>query len=73
MTIVPTPLVVKVSEAAAMLGLSRSKLYPLISKGEIHRFKIGRSRRVPVKEIESLIERQVQLSREEYGFYVSAS
>ena len=53
-------LVVTVPEAARMLGISRAKLYPLISRGEIPSLKIGKCRRVPVREIESFIERQCE-------------
>lgn len=56
----PKRLVVTVSEAASMLGLSRAKLYPLISSGEIRSLKIGKCRRVPVRELESFIERQFE-------------
>ena len=62
----PERLVVTVPEAARMLGLSRARLYPLISTGEIPSLKIGRCRRVPVREIESFIERQLQLSKDEF-------
>jgi len=56
-----------------MLGISRSGLYPLISNGTIPSFKLGGRRLVPVKALESFIERQVQLSMDEYGGYASAS
>ena len=55
-------LAVTVEEAAHMLGLSRSKLYPMISSGEIPSFKVGRARRVPVWAVESFMERQLQAS-----------
>ena len=54
-------LAVTVSEAAHMLGLSRAKLYPMVTRGEIPSFKVGRARRVPVREVESFMERQLQL------------
>ena len=57
MSNLPEPLVVTVPEAARMLSLSRAKLYPLISSGEIRSLKIGKCRRVPVREIESFIDR----------------
>ena len=66
-------LALSVSEAAQMLGISRARLYPLISMGEIPSFKIGRCRRVPVTALESFIERQVQLSMDESGGYAPAS
>ena len=57
---VPERLAVTVSEAASMLGVSRAKLYPLITSGEIRSLKIGKCRRVPVREIESFIDRQFE-------------
>jgi len=66
-------LAISVSEAAQMLGISRARLYPLISRGEIPSFKIGGRRLVPVKALESFIERQLQLSMDESGGYASAS
>ena len=66
-------LAISVSETAQMLGISRARLYPLISRGEIPSFKIGGRRLVPVKALESFIERQLQLSMDESGGYASAS
>lgn len=60
MSDIPARLAVTVNEAAKMLSLSRAKLYPLISRGEIPSLKIGKCRRVPVREIESFIERQCE-------------
>ena len=62
MSVVPERLAVTVAEAAHMLGLSKAKLYPLITRGEILSFKIGRARRVPVWAIQSFMERQLQTS-----------
>jgi excisionase family DNA binding protein len=60
MSVIPERLAVTVSEAAHMLGISRAKLYPMISSGEIRSFKVGTSRRVPVREVEAFMERQLQ-------------
>jgi excisionase family DNA binding protein len=60
MSDIPERLAVTVTEAAKMLSLSRSKIYPLISSGEIPSLKIGTCRRVPVREIESFIERLIE-------------
>jgi excisionase family DNA binding protein len=57
----PERLAVTVSEAAGMLGLSRAKFYQLILRGEIRSLKIDKCRRVPVREIESFIDRQIDL------------
>lgn len=60
MSDIPARLAVTVNEAAKMLGLSRAKIYPLISNGEIPSLKIGKCRRVPVRELESFIDRQLE-------------
>lgn len=47
----------RVDEAAVMLGTSRSKLYALISAGEVPSVKLGGSRRVPVEALKAWIAR----------------
>jgi excisionase family DNA binding protein len=49
----------RVREAAAFLGLSRSKLYALMEAGELRFAKIGKSRRIPRTELEKLVERHI--------------
>jgi excisionase family DNA binding protein len=39
-----------------MLGLSRPMIYKLIQSGELRTVNIGRTRRVPVSELERLID-----------------
>lgn len=39
---------VRVEEAADWLGVSRSKVYELLNRGDLRSVKIDRSRRVPV-------------------------
>ena len=41
----------RISDASKFLGLSRSKLYQLMDRGELPFTKIGRSRRVPRKAV----------------------
>ncbi len=41
-------LLLTVSEAADQVGLSRSKLYALVLRGEVPSVQIGRARRIPV-------------------------
>ncbi|NJN67577.1 MAG: helix-turn-helix domain-containing protein [Chloroflexaceae bacterium] len=53
------PLLLKVSEAAQLLNISRAKMYDLIGKGEIVSIKCGRVRRIPRTAIEQYIERQL--------------
>jgi excisionase family DNA binding protein len=47
----------KVSEVAGAIGLSRSKTYELISRGDIESVMIGRSRRVPSEAVIDFVER----------------
>lgn len=48
----------RVSEAAALLGIGRSHLYRLMSCGEVRYLKIGRSTRVPWSAIDEFVERR---------------
>ena len=48
------PLLLRVSEAAALLGVSRSTLYQLIARGELRVIRIGRSVRVPREALETI-------------------
>jgi excisionase family DNA binding protein len=62
---VPTPpllkLLLTIPEAAASLGVSRSRVYELVQVGTISTIKIGRSRRVPVTALEDFISRLMQV------------
>jgi excisionase family DNA binding protein len=48
---------VRVSEAAAHLGISRSKLYQMMDAGELVYAKFGKSRRIPREALEELARR----------------
>ena len=48
------PLVLRVTEAAALLGLSRSTLYQLIGSGRVRVVRLGRTVRIPRQELERL-------------------
>lgn len=50
------PLLLTVSQAADTLGLSRSKTYELIQRGDLHSVVIGRCRRVPTASLNDFIE-----------------
>jgi excisionase family DNA binding protein len=52
----PSVLAVPPAEAARMLSLSRPMIYKLIHSGELRTVNIGRTRRVPVSELERLID-----------------
>lgn len=50
----------RVEEAAEMLGISRARAYELAASGVIPSVRIGRSRRVPVRQLEEWIEERWQ-------------
>ena len=52
-------LLVKVPQAAAMLGISRTKLYELITRKEIPVCRIDRSVRISVATLEKWVASQV--------------
>ena len=54
------PKLLTVRQSAALLGLSRSSTYALVTKGEICSLKIGRSRRVPVLALDEFIRKQLE-------------
>lgn len=45
------------SEAAAVLGIGRSKIYELLNDGQLTSVRIDRCRRIPADELLSLVER----------------
>ena len=49
-------LLLRPSEAAELLGVSRSKLYELIADGNIPTVQIGKRLRIPVEELEAWIQ-----------------
>ena len=64
-----TKLLLTVREAADVLGISRTAIYLLLQRGEIPSVKIGRSRRIKRKDIESYVNRLVDdYSRQESHF-----
>ncbi|WP_432423416.1 helix-turn-helix domain-containing protein [Sphingomonas lycopersici] len=60
----PAPITVRVPEAARLLGISRSRIYELITSGDIETVKLGRATLVPVSGLHALIDR---LRREQWG------
>jgi len=48
------------TEAADLIGIGRSKVYELISKGELPSLKIGTSIRVPLAELRQWIAARVR-------------
>lgn len=49
----------RVDEVAQMLGISRARAYAMAANGELPSVRIGRSRRVPVRQLEAWIEQHV--------------
>ncbi len=47
----------RIDEAAALLGVGRSFLYALVQRGEIGSVKLGRARRIPVTALEEFVQR----------------
>lgn len=45
------------SEAAAVLGIGRSKVYELLNDGHLPSVRIDRCRRIPADELVALVER----------------
>jgi excisionase family DNA binding protein len=51
------PICVRVNDAARMIGVGRTKLYELISNGELETVKIGKSTRITTASLHRLVER----------------
>jgi excisionase family DNA binding protein len=54
----PARLTVRIPMAANMLGIGRSKLYELISAGEIEVIKIGKATLIVVESLQRFVERR---------------
>ena len=52
------PITVRIREACRMTGIGRSKLYELISFGEIETIKVGAMTLIPVESLKSFVARQ---------------
>lgn len=51
------PLLLKVPDAARLLGIGRSTLYELLARGELRAVHIGRAVRVQRSEVEAFVGR----------------
>jgi excisionase family DNA binding protein len=49
---------VRINDAARMIGIGRTKLYELISAGELETVKIGNATRVTTASLYGYVERQ---------------
>lgn len=54
------PLLLHVSEAAEMLGLSRSKIYEMAAAGVIPSVRMGRALRIPREDLLAWIARNTR-------------
>ena len=48
------------SEAAELLGVSRSKVYELLARGVLPRVRVGLSLRIPVQALRRWVESQIE-------------
>ena len=56
------PICVRVNDAARMIGVGRTKLYELISSGELEKVKIGKATRITTASLYRLVERHRALN-----------
>ncbi len=52
------PLLLRVEEAARLIGMGKSKTWDLVNRGDIPSIKIGKSRRVPLAALQRWIAEQ---------------
>lgn len=52
-----TPLLLTPEQAAAQLGVGRTRMFALMSEGEVESVKVGRSRRVPCDALRQYVDR----------------
>lgn len=50
-------LLLTVDQAAGRLGLGKTKVYELLTSGELASVRIGAARRIPVSALEAYVER----------------
>jgi excisionase family DNA binding protein len=53
----PVKLLLRVEEAAEMLGIGRCRVFALINSGELASVKIGASRRIPEQAVREYVAR----------------
>ncbi|WP_298333142.1 helix-turn-helix domain-containing protein [uncultured Erythrobacter sp.] len=56
------PICIRINDAARMIGVGRTKLYDLISSGELETVKIGRATRITTASLHKLVERHKALN-----------
>lgn len=53
----PEPILLRIPDAASLLGLSRSMVYEMAQRGEIPTVRIGRTLRIPSAALRTWAER----------------
>jgi excisionase family DNA binding protein len=53
------PICVRINDAARMIGVGRTKLYELISCGELETVKIGKATRITTASLHELIKQRM--------------
>lgn len=56
------PICVKVNDAARMIGVGRTKLYELISNGELETVKIGKATRITTASLHKFVSAKLRYS-----------
>ena len=56
----PEPLLVRPEQAAKMCAIGRNAIYRLLADGSIRTIKLGRSRLIPVSELQAWVQRQLE-------------
>ena len=56
------PICVRVNDAAHMIGVGRTKLYELISSGELEVVRFGKATRITTASLHRLVERHRALN-----------
>lgn len=66
------PLLLRVSEAAELLGIGRSMAYDLCARGKLPTVRLGAGRaiRIPLKWLEAYIDELTREAAEEMGLHV---
>lgn len=65
--IVLPPLLLRIPDAARLLGVGRSLTYRLIADGELEVIRVGTVMRVPMSAVEDFVERQRTPDRQGRG------
>lgn len=67
MTTSKPKLLLRVTEAAELLSISKSRAYELIKQGELPSLKLGGNIRVPYEALQAMVIGALQNKKENYG------